>query len=48
MISGIDFESLSEREVHQEELAFPVPPVRDKEAGGSGSIAGEREANGSE
>lgn len=48
VISGIDFESLSEREVHQEELAFPVPPVRDKEAGGSGSIAGEREANGSE
>lgn len=48
VISGIDFESLSERAVHQEDLAFPVLLEQDKEAGGSGSIAGGREASGSE
>ena len=49
MISGIEsFESLSERAVHQEDLAFLVLLEQDKEAGGSGSIAGGREARGSE
>ena len=48
VISDIDFESLSKRAVQQENLAFPVLPERDKEAGGSGSIAGWREENGSE
>ena len=48
VISGIDFESLSERAVHQEDLAFPVLLEQDKEAGGSGSIVGGREASGSE
>ena len=49
VISGIEsFESLSERAVHQEDLAFLVLLEQDKEAGGSGSIAGGREARGSE
>lgn len=45
VITGIDFESLSERAVHQEDLAFPAPLEQDDEDCGSGSIAGE-EANG--
>lgn len=33
VISGIDFESLSERAVRQEDLAFPVPPEQERNTG---------------
>ena len=40
VVSGIDFEDVSGWAVYQDDLAFPVPPGWDDEAGIPGGTAG--------